>query len=254
MTGDERGKDKATATAGRCNATSRKRGRPPCDDVLTPAEWRVIHGAQHGLTNKAIASKLGISADGVKYHIGNALGKLQLANKSALKSWFKQPKASALAEKMKVELSGTEAGSSPSKQVQKKEKTMNDKATASKVIQGLGQVSRTVRSLQQSVEFYKNQLGIAHLYTFGNLAFFDLGGSRLFLNETTELNEAESILYFKVAEIKQACDRLSEAGVEVSNQPHLIHTHEDGTEEWMAFVKDLEGRALGLMSSVRSAA
>lgn len=131
---------------------------------------------------------------------------------------------------------------------------MNDENTRATVIEGLGQISRTVRSLEQSVEFYKNKLGIPHLYTFGNLAFFDLGGSRLFLNETTELNKAESILYFKVADIKQACDHLSEAGVEVSNQPHLIHTHEDGTEEWMAFIKDSEGRALGLMSSVGSAA
>ena len=33
---------------------------------------------------------------------------------------------------------------------------------------------------------------------------------------------------------------------------HLIHRHEDGTEEWMAFFNDLEGRPLALMARVRS--
>ncbi len=28
----------------------------------------------------------------------------------------------------------------------------------------------------------------------------------------------------------------------------MIHRHADGTEEWMAFLKDNEGRPLGIMS------
>lgn len=35
--------------------------------------------------------------------------------------------------------------------------------------------------------------------------------------------------------------------------PHLIHRHEDGTEEWMAFFTDPAGNTLALMSQVRSA-
>lgn len=54
---------------------SRVRGRPAYIDVLTPAEWRVVHRAQHGLTNKEIAGMLQISIDGVKYHVANALSK-----------------------------------------------------------------------------------------------------------------------------------------------------------------------------------
>ena len=119
------------------------------------------------------------------------------------------------------------------------------------LVQGLGQVSRTVRSLAESVEFYRDQLGVPHLYTFDNLGFFDLSGARLFLNETEQWSKDESILYFNVADIDQACVALREAGVEISNQPNLIHTHEDGTEEWMAFLLDPEGRPLGLMSTVK---
>jgi hypothetical protein len=43
--------------------------------------------------------------------------------------------------------------------------------------------------------------------------------------------------------------------VEFINAPHMIHRHEDGTEEWMAFFNDNEGRPLGIMSkSVPSSA
>ena len=118
-------------------------------------------------------------------------------------------------------------------------------------MQSLGQVSRTVRSLEESLAFYRDALGVPHLYSFGNLAFFDMNGTRLFLNETEKVNAEESILYFRVADIVETVAALQEAGVEISNQPHLIHTFEDGTEEWMAFFEDPEGRPLGLMSSVK---
>lgn len=69
----------------------RKRGRPPHADVLTPAEWRVVHAVQHGLSNQAIARRRGISVDAVKDHIANALGKLGLRNRAALRAWFRTP-------------------------------------------------------------------------------------------------------------------------------------------------------------------
>ncbi|MBB5713227.1 LuxR C-terminal-related transcriptional regulator [Sphingomonas aerophila] len=51
----------------------RSRGRTAHDDVLTPAEWRVVEAVRHGLTNAIIASRLGVSADAVKFHVANAL-------------------------------------------------------------------------------------------------------------------------------------------------------------------------------------
>ncbi|PCI75715.1 MAG: hypothetical protein COB20_12290 [SAR86 cluster bacterium] len=219
----------------------RMRGRPPHDDVLTPMEWRALHAVQHGSTNRAIAASLGISADGVKYHMANILGKLDLPNRGALKSWFQVPRNSALMQRM----DGSDNDDS------RKGKAMTNKFDSAVAVQSLGQISRTVRSLEESKEFYQHKLGIPHLYNFGNLGFFELAGSRLFLNETEELNKDESILYFTVDDIVKTCEALQEADVEITNQPHLIHTHEDGTEEWMAFLKDPEGRPLGLMSAVK---
>ncbi len=204
-----------------------------------------MHAAQHGATNRAIAAGLGISSDGVKFHIANALGKLGLKNKAALKSWFSTPKASALARSEAAIQDGKFHGFSTEDSVMSGER-VSVIGTA-----GLGQVSRTVKSLVESIEFYQEKLGIPHLYSFGDLAFFDIAGTRLFLSETKKINSEESILYFNVTDIKQSCDALEKAGVEISNQPHLIHTHEDGTEEWMAFLIDPEGRPLGLMSRVK---
>jgi hypothetical protein len=36
--------------------------------------------------------------------------------------------------------------------------------------------------------------------------------------------------------------------VKFSSAPHVIHRHQDGTEEWMAFFDDPEGRTLAWMS------
>ena len=64
----------------------------------------------------------------------------------------------------------------------------------------------------------------------------------------------ESILYLRVPDIHSSKAELETRGVRFMNAPHLIHRHEDGTEEWMAAFKDNEGRPLQLMMQVRSSA
>jgi predicted enzyme related to lactoylglutathione lyase len=118
----------------------------------------------------------------------------------------------------------------------------------------IGQISRTVRDIKQAEAWYGGVLGLSHLYTFGKLAFFDLGGTRLFLTQETEPPATESILYLRVPDIKVAHDTLQARGVEFISAPHMIHKDPDGTEEWMAFFKDPEGRPLAIMSQVNASA
>ena len=120
--------------------------------------------------------------------------------------------------------------------------------TSSLQIGPIGQVSRSVKSIEHAVDWYGNVLGLKHLYTYGKLAFFDCGGMRLYLTEDEA--QQESILYFRVADIRAAHQSLMERGVVFKGSPHLIHRHPDGTEEWMAFFEDPEGRPLGLMAQV----
>lgn len=202
---------------------SSRRGRPPHDDVLTPAEWRTVHAVQHGLTSRQIAERRGISIDAVKFHIANALQKLGLANRRELRRWHRAPKHSAL-----------------------KEKTMN----ASTSMGPIAQIARSVRDIVQSEDWYRNILGLPHLYTFGKLAFFDCAGTRLMLSQEAA-PAAESILYLRVGNIAQAYELLKSRGVEFINAPHMIHRHADGTEEWLSVFKDLEERPLALMTQVK---
>ena len=117
----------------------------------------------------------------------------------------------------------------------------------------IGQIARTVRDIQEAEGWYRNTLGLRHLYTFGALAFFDCGGTRLYLSAENGASAAESILYFRVDDIAAKHAELVARGVEFKGAPHMIHRHADGTEEWMAFFSDPEGRPLALMSQVRPA-
>ena len=132
------------------------RGRPPHYDTLTPMEWTTVEWVRHGLTNRQIATRRGVSLDAVKFHVGNVLGKLGLENRRQLRRWAGVSAASAL--------KGSEAM----------------EATA---LGPIGQISRTVSDIAASEAWYRDVLGLPHLFTFGELAFFDCGGTRLYLQQ-----------------------------------------------------------------------
>ena len=205
-----------------------ERGRPRHPDVLTPGEWRVVDAVRHGLTNPDIARRLGVSTDAVKYHVANALDKLALDGRAQLRQWDGIRRDSALCAKGPA---------------------MDQPVT----LGAIGQIARMVADVAAARRWYADVLGLRHLYSFGNLAFFDCDGVRLFLSEG-EAQAASSLLYFRVDDIRAAHAELGRRGVAFTHAPHLIHRHEDGSEEWMAFFNDNEGRPLALMSQVAPAA
>jgi DNA-binding CsgD family transcriptional regulator/extradiol dioxygenase family protein len=205
-------------------ASRSRRGRPPHDDVLTPAEWRTVHAVKHGMTSRQIAEGKGISIDAVKYHVANAIAKLGVANRKELQHWHVAPKDSVL-----------------------NEASMNTQIT----LGSIAQIARSVSDIRQAQDWYGDVLGLSHLYTFGKLAFFDCCGTRLMLQESNAPTP-ESILYLRVADIVGVHEMLKSRGVEFINAPHMIHKHADGTEEWLAMFKDPEGRPLGIMAQVRA--
>jgi DNA-binding CsgD family transcriptional regulator/catechol 2,3-dioxygenase-like lactoylglutathione lyase family enzyme len=208
------------------------RGRPPHDDLLTPAEWKVAEQIRHGMTNRRIAERMDVSLDAVKFHVGNALSKLGFSSREQLRLWDGVAKGSAL-DRMR------------------RSPMQTDSMTDSYMM--LGQIARTAKQFEQSHAWYRDILGLPELYSFGNLAFFDLGGVRLMLaEESGETSAAESILYLRVPDIHAAKEDLESRGVAFTHAPHMVHRHEDGTEEWMAFFKDNEERPLALMSQARS--
>src|SRR5436190_22668091 len=187
-----------------------QRGRPPHDDILTPAEWRMVEMIRHGMTGPKIARRAGVSPDAVKFHVANILAKLGLSSRVELRHWTGIRRDSAL---------------------HAKDSQMNQPAN---LLGPIGQISRHVNDIAAARSFYGDVLGLPHLYSFGDLAFFDCGGVRLFLSQA-EAASANSILYFRVADIHAAQASLVSRGVAFTHAPHLVHRHDDGTEEWMAF-------------------
>lgn len=124
--------------------------------------------------------------------------------------------------------------------------------TGSLTLGTISQISRTVRNIQEAQRWYGEVLGPNHLYSFGNLAFFDCGGVRLFLSEAEDAGGAESIIYFNVTDIRSAHAELIERGIEFLGAPHMIHRHADGTEEWIAAFRDNDGKPLAILSQVRT--
>lgn len=205
------------------------RGRPRHPDVLTPAEWRVANAVRHGMTNAEISRRLHVSLDAVKFHVANAVQKLGLRNRTALKHWSGAPADGAL----------------------KKGRAMT--VVAAPVSLGpIGQISRQVRDIPRAVEWFRDVLGLPHLFTFGDLAFFDCGGTRLYLNKAKDgAALGDSCIYFRVNDIGAEYERLHAKGIVFKGAPHMIHKHADGMEEWMVFFEDPDGQLLALMSQVR---
>jgi DNA-binding CsgD family transcriptional regulator/catechol 2,3-dioxygenase-like lactoylglutathione lyase family enzyme len=200
----------------------RPRGRPKHADLLTPSEWRTVYAVQHGMTNQEIARRRGVSVNAVKFHVANALAKLGLADRKALRAWFRAPRDGAN-DTRRTTMTSLQLGP-------------------------IGQIARSVSDTAASEKWYRDMLGLPHLYTFGTLAFFDCGGTRLMLSQREGGAAAESILYLRVADIGAAHDALKQRGVKFTHAPHMIHRHADGTEEWMAFFEDPDARPLALMS------
>ena len=121
----------------------------------------------------------------------------------------------------------------------------------STALTSVGQVALHVTSVDDTERFYRDVLGLPHLYTFGDLTFFDAGGTRLYFQAIEpEKWVAGSVVYFRVGDIHDACKKLTASGIHFTGAPQMIHRHDDGTEEWMVFFTDPAGNVLALMSKI----
>lgn len=120
----------------------------------------------------------------------------------------------------------------------------------------LRQVGQPVVDFDRAVAFYRDVLGLQMIAQPGPLAFFDLGGVRLLMEEPGDGAPVPGpdggVLYFVVVDIEAAQRQLAARGVQFLGEPHLIHRDDTGTfgpagqEEWMSFFTDSEGNTLAL--------
>jgi methylmalonyl-CoA/ethylmalonyl-CoA epimerase len=113
------------------------------------------------------------------------------------------------------------------------------------------------RDVGRARGFYRDQLGLRHLFDAGpELAFFDCGGVRLMLTRAPapEFDHPGSILYFSVADIRAAHRQMRDKGVKFRDEPHVVGRRPDGTEVWIASFDDTEGNTLAITSESRAGA
>ena len=125
-------------------------------------------------------------------------------------------------------------------------RTQNDTA-----LTRIGQIAINAHDVDRATAFYRDVLGLLHLFRAGQLSFFDCGGVRLMLDkaEKPEFDHPSSILYFQVADIRATHQRIKDAGVKFEDEPHVI-AQMPKYDLWMTFFRDSEGNLLALMSEV----
>ena len=121
-------------------------------------------------------------------------------------------------------------------------------------IEAFHQVGLSVSDLDAAVAFYRDVLTLPLIARFDagiKLAFFDIVGTRLMLEESA-LAQNGSPIYLQVADIDAAVAEVESMGVEIISRPHAVHHDADGTfgppgeSEFMAFLKDPSGNVVSL--------
>jgi len=119
-------------------------------------------------------------------------------------------------------------------------------------LSSIGQIGLTVTDVARAIGFYRDVLGMKLLFQMSNMGFFACDGIRLMLSAAEKPDEHYgSVIYFKVADIRQAHATLTARGAEFEGEPHLIARMPDH-ELWMAFFRDPDRNLLALMSEVRA--
>lgn len=122
-------------------------------------------------------------------------------------------------------------------------------------VRRIGQVALTVQDVERAKAFYRDGLGLRHLFDAPpGMTFFDCGGVRLLLGLSEDGAPAQSstILYLDVGDIAGMHRQLSAQGVVFEQPPH--HVADLGDRDlWLAFFRDSESNLLALMSEVPKA-
>ena len=124
---------------------------------------------------------------------------------------------------------------------------------ASLTIQKIGQIALTSKNIPAATAFYRDVLGLRHLFSVGDrMAFFDCGGVRLMLSlpSSAELDHPSSILYFQVPDIAVAHATLQAHGVPIV-QPPVMAAKMPDHELWLCGFRDPDNNILEVMCEKR---
>lgn len=113
----------------------------------------------------------------------------------------------------------------------------------------IGQVAVTAHDIVRATSFYRDTLGMKHLFQTDTMSFFDCDGVMVMLGIPTSeaFDHRSSILYFQVEDIIGMHNTLTERGVVFQEKPHRVAPMGEN-DLWMAFFDDTEGNVMALRS------
>jgi predicted enzyme related to lactoylglutathione lyase len=117
-------------------------------------------------------------------------------------------------------------------------------------VEGFAQIAVTVTDLEAARAFYRDALGMQHLFDAGTMAFFDCGGVRLLVGTGEAKPAGGTLVYFRVADAEGAIAALRARGAEIVQEAHMVAPMKS-YDLWLGFVRDPAGNVLGLMEERR---
>ncbi len=116
------------------------------------------------------------------------------------------------------------------------------------------QIAIPVDSIEKAKVFYRDTLGLKHLFDAPPaLAFFDCGGIQLMLagpeGQGKDGPNQHPVLFYDVSDIKATHAKIKASGAESLEEPHVI-ARMNGREIWIGAVSDGQGNVVSLMSDV----
>ena len=120
-------------------------------------------------------------------------------------------------------------------------------------ISGVGQIAITVSDVSKALDFYRDALGLAFLFSPNpQLAFLSAGDVRIMLSTPQGAGSvgANSVLYFRTSSIEDAHSAMIARGVANERAPQLAAKMPDH-ELCLAVVRDRDGNLVGFMEEKR---
>src|SRR6266550_103411 len=131
-------------------------------------------------------------------------------------------------------------------------------ATDGKVsLSRIKQIALPVREITAATRFYRDTLGMRHLFDAPPaLSFFDCGGVQLMLAgpaaQGKDGDQQHPVLFYDVSDIKKTHAKIKSSGAQNVEDPHVI-ARMNGREIWIASVSDGQGNLVSFMSDVPEA-
>ena len=121
-------------------------------------------------------------------------------------------------------------------------------------LDGILQLAIPAADIARAKAFYKDTLGLPFLFEAPNMAFFDCGGVRLYVDANPGAMKpgAYTGIYFRTRDIEGTHAALKSAGATIHEPPRVIARLPD-RDVWLMWVRDSETNLLGLMEERKHA-